>query len=81
MKRLLPHLLWIGGLVLLFVAARVGPGVPYQDPTPEMRALELKQMQSFDRFALAGLIAFAGGVIWLVSAWVIRRSHRKPLTP
>jgi hypothetical protein len=77
-KRLLPHLLWIGGLVLLFVAAHVGPGVPYQDPTPEMRALELKQMQSFDRFALAGLITLACGVIWLISAWMRRtkQMHR-----
>ena len=65
-------------MVLFIVAAFVGPGVPYPHPTPEMRALELKQVQSFDRFAAAGFVAFAGGVIWLVSASIIRRSLRKP---
>ena len=71
MKRILPHLLWVGGLLLLAVAVVVGPGIPYQDPTPEMRALELKQGHWFNLLATPGLICFATGIIWLVVAWVV----------
>jgi hypothetical protein len=77
MNKSLPHLVWLIGLFIVFIGIVVGPGVPYQDPTPEMRALEARQMQRSERIALAGLCLFAGGIVWSGSHWLIRRLRNR----
>jgi hypothetical protein len=72
MKRFLPHLCWLSGLLVLFIGFAVGGGVPYPHPTPELRALEDKQMRLFDRFAIIGIVLFASGVIWIIMRLLIR---------
>jgi hypothetical protein len=73
MRRFLPHLVWAVGLVVLVIAFFVGPGVPYQDPTPEMRALEARQIQLFDRLAMIGFLLVEMGVLWIAARWFTRR--------
>jgi hypothetical protein len=77
MKRFLPHLIWISGLLVMFIGLTLGPGVPYQDPTPEMRALEARQMQLCDSFLAVGFCLFVAGIIWAISRWIYRLFSRK----
>ena len=77
MKKFLPHLVWLSGLLVVFIGIAVGPGVPYQDPTPEMRALEARQEQRSQSVVITGFYIFAGGVVWGTSRWLIRRFSRK----
>ncbi|PYJ81745.1 MAG: hypothetical protein DME22_20455 [Verrucomicrobia bacterium] len=76
MRRLLPYLIWLSGLLLLVIGVFVGPGVPYQDPTREMRTIEARQTRLGDSFMMAGLIVFASGVLWAVVAGFVRRGSR-----
>jgi hypothetical protein len=78
MRRFLPHIVWFIGLSLLAISVFVGPGVPYQDPTAEMRALEARQTRLGDGFMMVGFLIFHAGVIWAVAAWFMRwRSKRR----
>jgi hypothetical protein len=77
MRRFLPHLCWLIGLVIVFIGFVAGPGVPYQDPTPAQRALEDRQMWTFEIFAVGGFVLFASGIIWAISRWLIHRFSRK----
>jgi len=80
MKRFLPHLVWLSGLLVVLVGIALGPGVPYRDPTPEMRALEARQDQRSQRVAIVGLCLFAGGVLWGTSRWFVRRFSSRSVT-
>jgi hypothetical protein len=80
MKKFLPHLVWLSGLVVAFIGLIVGPGVPYQDPTPAMRALEARQNQLCDRLAIIGLCLFVSGIAWVVARLIYRRFSRKVAT-
>jgi hypothetical protein len=80
MRRIFPHILWLTGLVLTIVGFVVGPGVPYQDPTPEMRLLEEKQSERLVILALIGLALVVGGVVWITARWIRRRLSRKMVT-
>jgi hypothetical protein len=77
MKKFLPHLVWLTGLLIVIVGIAVGPGVPYQDPTPEMRAFESRQEQRSRSVAITGFCIFAGGVVWGASRRLIRRFSQK----
>lgn len=80
MKRLLPHFVWLSGLLVVLIGIAVGPGVPYQDPTPEMRAIEARQEQRSQRVAVSGLCLIAGGAVWGASRWLGRRFSRRAAT-
>jgi hypothetical protein len=73
MRQFLPHLVLLLGLLCLLVGALVGPGVPCQDPTPEMRALEAGQTELAERFIIASFALVAIGVLWLLIRWIARR--------
>lgn len=77
MKRFLPHCFWAGGLLLVLIGFLVGPGVPYQDPTPAMSALEEVQSEHFAMFGIAGFLLFVTGVLWIIIRWLARRFSRK----
>jgi len=68
MKLSSPRVVWVSGLLVLlaaFVYAGVtGAGVPYQDPTPEMRAREISQNRIIDTLASIGGILLVAGLIW-----------------
>ena len=57
MKRFLPHCLWAAGLVVVLdgVGRYCGHSLPYQDPTPELIAVQHAQLHS------ARVIMTAGG--------------------
>ena len=80
MNRFLPYTFWAGGLVLVIIGFAVGPGVPYQDPTPAMRALEESQSERFAMFGIAGLLLFVIGLLWIIARWISRRFPRKTAT-
>jgi hypothetical protein len=82
-KKNLPHLFWIAGLMVFFCAliyAGVsGAGVPFQDPTSEMRALEMRQNQIIDISVLIGFGLIFSGLAWLTGrAFLHRNQFRKP---
>jgi amino acid transporter len=68
MKFNFPRTLWISGLLVLLAAFAYagvsGAGVPYQDPTPEMRAREISQNRTIDTLAIIGGILLVVGLIW-----------------
>ncbi len=66
MKRA-PHLLWlIGAIMLLVGAARYsGASLPYQDPTPELLAIQNRQIESAKYTAFIGISVLVGGLAWI----------------
>ena len=77
MKKFLPQIVCLSGLLVVLVGFAVGPVVPYQDPTPEMLALEARQEQRSQRVIITGLILIAGGGLWGVSHWLTRRFSQR----
>lgn len=73
-KRLAPHLLWVMGLALLLGAAGKGSGaaLPYQDPTPELLALQRGELQTAKATVYGGASLVAVAVLWS-----IRRHSRR----
>lgn len=65
------------GLLLVLIAFFVGPGVPYQDPTPEMLAREAQQIRRSNQFLIAGGSLFAFGILWSIVRRVQYRQRRK----
>jgi hypothetical protein len=63
-RPILPHLLWMSGLAFVLIGFALGPGVPYQDPTPEMHIMQARQERRCRVVALTGLALFIGGVVW-----------------
>ncbi len=68
MKRFIPHLLWLLGLILLLVAAGKGSGaaLPYQDPTPELLSVQRGQLHAAKVIASGGGILVLTGVGWII---------------
>ena len=66
--------------MLVVIGFVVGPGVPYQDPTPEMRLLEERQSERLAIFAIAGFLLFLIGLLWIITRWITRRFSRKTVT-
>jgi hypothetical protein len=62
--RFIPHLLWLSGLGLLIFAAGgyAGDSLPYQDPTPELLAVQQRQIQTAKIVAFVGILLFILGV-------------------
>ena len=80
MKQFTPRLFWGFGLALLLAvllyAGISGAGVPYQDPTPEMRAHELLQTRIVDSLACAGGALLLVGILWAVWRWFASRRRK-----
>ncbi|MDB6123576.1 MAG: hypothetical protein JWQ71_2569 [Pedosphaera sp.] len=62
MKRFLPHLIWISGVLLVFVSLNVSPAV--RDGTPEKDLLSETQSEHMVMLSLVGLLLFATGLTW-----------------
>ena len=77
MRRFLPHLFCTVGLLLEVIGFVVGPGVPYQDPTPEMSLLAERQSERLAMLAIAGVLLFLIGVLWIITRWFTRHFSRK----
>ena len=77
LTRCLPHLIWIAGMGVFAVGVFVGPGIPYQDPTPEMQLREAQQTHLAEWFFDVGLALFAVGVTLAMVAWLVRRLLRR----
>ena len=80
MRRFIPHLFCAVGLLLVVVGFVVGPGVPYQDPTPEMNLLAERQSERLAVLAIAGVLFFLVGVLWIITRWLTRHFSRKSVT-
>jgi hypothetical protein len=72
--RFIAHLVWLIGVVVLLVA--IGryceASMPYQDPTPELLAIQRGQIESAKVVAVVGGLLLVGGVSWVI----IRRRSR-----
>jgi hypothetical protein len=66
--RFIPHLVWLIGVVVLLIAAGrySGASVPYQDPTPELLAVQRGQIESAKVAAVVGSLLLASGVSWVI---------------
>jgi hypothetical protein len=62
MKRFLPHLVWIGGVLFVFVSLSMSPAV--RDGTPEKDLLSETQSERMVLLGLVGLLLFATGFTW-----------------
>ena len=80
MRRFLPHFFCAVGLLLVAIGFIVGPGVPYQDPTPEMNLLAENQSERLAVLAIAGVLLFLIGVLWIIARWFARHFSRKAVT-
>lgn len=72
--RFIPHLLWSLGLVVLLMGFGrfSAASLPYQDPTPELLAIQRGQMESAKIVASVGGLLFVSGVLGVA----IRRRSR-----
>ena len=78
MKRFLPHVFCVIGLMLVVIGFAVGPGIPYPDPTPEIRLVVERKSERLAVLAIAGLLLIVTGGVWIVTRWLRRRFYRKP---
>ena len=79
--RWLPHLIWAAGLLVLFWGLLIGPGIPYQDPTPELSLLYAEQTRAAERVVSAGAVLFCSGVLLAATTWMVRRWRRRTPHP
>jgi hypothetical protein len=72
--RFIPHLVWLFGAFVLLVAfgRYSAASIPYQDPTPELLAVQRGQIESAKTMALIGFLIIIRGVAWVI----IRRRSR-----
>lgn len=80
-NRWLPGVVRAAGLLLVVNSFFVGPGIPYQDPTDEMRLLEAAKEKRAETLMVAGFLIFFIGLIWSVFAWVWRSRLTQPPPP
>jgi hypothetical protein len=73
--RFIPHFLWLaGGAITLYaVGSYCGHSLPYQDPTPQLLAVQRGQIQTAEILAAAGVVLIVTGF-----AWVIFRRGSRP---
>jgi hypothetical protein len=72
--RYIPHFVWLVGVIVLLVAfgRYSGASLPNQDSTPQLLAVQRRQIES------AKIVAVIGGFIFTVGpAWVIIRRHSR----
>ena len=74
LMKFIPHLVWlIGGVITLIAFGHYSAAsLPYQDPTPELLAVQRGQIESAKTVMLIGALIFIGGVMWVL----IRRRFR-----
>jgi len=65
--RFIPHFIWLaGGAVTLFaVADYCSHALPYQDPTPELLAVQQGQIQTAEFLAALGVFLVVAGIAWV----------------
>ncbi len=75
--RFIPHLLWLAGVGLLIhaVGSYAGHSLPYQDPTPELLAIQRDQLQLAKILAIVGIVLFVAGVLLVLRR---RRASASP---
>jgi len=75
MRRFMPLLLSLIGLLLLLLAAWKGSGaaLPYQDPTPQLLLIQHSQLHTAKLIASGGGILFAVGIAWVFCRWIENR--------
>lgn len=74
--KFIPHLVWLAGVAVLVVAfGRYSvASLPYQDPTPELLAVQRGQIEAARTLGLVGGMVFISGV-----GWVILRRRRRAM--
>ena len=77
MNRFLPHLVWIAGLLVVLVGLALGPGVPYQDPTPEMSGHFNHEEHIAIVIMLMGCGIFLFGLVVAMVFWLCHWKPRK----
>jgi len=73
----LPYFVCLLGLLLISIGVFAGPLIPYQDPPPELIALEMKQTRNMHDFMHAGSVVLLIGIIWAIAGWIFRRVSRR----
>ena len=69
MRKILPHLVWLSGLLIFIVGLRYVPDIMPDEVSPQMRGYYQRQHLVSD----IGLLVFLCGVVWAVARWLIRR--------
>jgi hypothetical protein len=70
------RILVIFGVVLILLGFAIGPGVPYQDPTPEMLAKEKSDDARAKWLLAAGGATVAAGVV-IITVSILAGKRRK----
>ena len=63
-----------GALGLYAVGRYCGDSLPYQDPTPQLLAIQRDQIQTAKTLAATGVVLIVAGAAWMV----FRRGSRQP---
>jgi hypothetical protein len=69
MRKILPHIVWLSGLLLFVFGLRYVPDIMPYEVSPEMRADYRRQHILSD----IGCLVYVSGVIWAVVRWINRR--------
>ncbi len=79
MRKFIPYLLILLGLLVAFVATLFGfsNALPYQDPTQAMLAHQIAEARKYNLIALIGLTACIGGTFWICQRIWIKRRKKK----
>lgn len=66
--RFIPHFLWLvgGALTLYATGSYSGHSLPFQDPTPELLAVQREQIQTAEILAIVGVVLIISGVVGAV---------------
>jgi hypothetical protein len=68
MRKFLPHLVWLSGLLLFVFGLQYVPDIMPDEVPPEMRGYYHRHLL----LPIIGLLVFLSGVIWVVARWFIR---------
>ncbi len=79
MRKFIPYLLILLGLLVAFVATLFGSanGLPYQDPSQEMLVKQIAEARKFNLIALIGLLACVSGIFWICQRIWMKRRRKK----
>lgn len=67
----------IFGILLLLAGFVTHPGIPYQDPTPEILLDYNIRVEQADSLQLCGFTILIVSIVLTISAWIIKRSKTK----
>ena len=64
----IPHLIWLaGGAIFLdALGSYCGHSLPYQDPTPELLAVQRGQIQTAEILGAVGVVLMVIGIGWII---------------